>query len=307
MSRISQDPSIHPGDVSASLRRHGVCRSADIGHQHESRAQPRAGDHLRSVGRLVDLLGRSGDRHPAPPSSPAVSSRSESRWRSSITSRAIVAGSFTPEIHEGRRAAAFGLVREEAPGLSFGGASRGTRWHWGLRESLIPTNVFDAGLDAHAWIIYKFSMLVFAITGRSSWWSAASSSTRSCASASAKGDETVEPPQVYGSEQVEIAWTVIPVLIVIVPRAHHRAHDPRDPGRAAACRRPRGHRHRAAVVVGVPLPELGIVTRERAAHPGERPRPIRRRPSCGCSSADVAHSFWVPRLAGQDRPHPEPA
>src|SRR5262249_21363849 len=30
------------------------------------------------------------------------------------------------------------------------------------------------------------------------------------------GDVDREPPQVYGSQQIEIAWTVIPVLIVIV-------------------------------------------------------------------------------------------
>jgi cytochrome c oxidase subunit 2 len=30
------------------------------------------------------------------------------------------------------------------------------------------------------------------------------------------GDEGREPPQVYGSNQVELAWTVIPVLIVLV-------------------------------------------------------------------------------------------
>src|SRR5271170_3201728 len=29
-------------------------------------------------------------------------------------------------------------------------------------------------------------------------------------------DDRREPPQVYGSDQVELAWTVIPVLIVLV-------------------------------------------------------------------------------------------
>ena len=31
-----------------------------------------------------------------------------------------------------------------------------------------------------------------------------------------RGSESTEPPQVYGSNQIELAWTVIPVLIVIV-------------------------------------------------------------------------------------------
>src|SRR5215467_6751242 len=30
------------------------------------------------------------------------------------------------------------------------------------------------------------------------------------------GDEASEPPQVYGSNQIELAWTVMPVLIVFV-------------------------------------------------------------------------------------------
>ena len=31
-----------------------------------------------------------------------------------------------------------------------------------------------------------------------------------------RGEDETEPPQVYGSNQVELAWTVIPVLIVLV-------------------------------------------------------------------------------------------
>src|SRR5690242_3444984 len=30
------------------------------------------------------------------------------------------------------------------------------------------------------------------------------------------GDDQSEPPQVYGSTQIELAWTVVPFLIVIV-------------------------------------------------------------------------------------------
>jgi cytochrome c oxidase subunit II len=31
------------------------------------------------------------------------------------------------------------------------------------------------------------------------------------------GDDDSEPPQIYGSTQVELAWTVIPILIALVP------------------------------------------------------------------------------------------
>src|SRR5258708_7182033 len=30
------------------------------------------------------------------------------------------------------------------------------------------------------------------------------------------GDEASEPPQIYGSNQIELAWTVLPILIVFV-------------------------------------------------------------------------------------------
>src|SRR5262245_48452531 len=47
-------------------------------------------------------------------------------------------------------------------------------------------------------------------------------------------DDGSEPPQIYGSNQVEIAWTVIPILIVIVlflasARVLHTVQDARFP------------------------------------------------------------------------------
>lgn len=51
-----------------------------------------------------------------------------------------------------------------------------------------------------------------------------------------RGDDTSEPPQVYGSNRVELAWTVIPVLIVLVlfvasARVIHSVQDaPKPPG-----------------------------------------------------------------------------
>jgi len=47
-------------------------------------------------------------------------------------------------------------------------------------------------------------------------------------------DDDCEPPQIYGSNQVELAWTVIPILIVVVlcdPRCRRRAISrERNPG-----------------------------------------------------------------------------
>ena len=86
-----------------------------------------------------------------------------------------------------------------------------------------------------------------------------------------------EPAQVYGSTQIELAWTVIPVLIVVVlflatARVIHG-----HPGCAKAADGARGHRHRAPVLVGVSLSEAGDRHGERAAHSGERSARGRRR------------------------------
>ena len=49
-----------------------------------------------------------------------------------------------------------------------------------------------------------------------------------------KGDDDDEPPQVYGSNQMELAWTVLPVLIVVVlflstAQVIHRVQDAKRP------------------------------------------------------------------------------
>jgi len=112
------------------------------------------------------------------------------------------------------------------------------------------------------------------------------------------GDEASEPPQVYGSNQIELAWTVLPVLIVFVlilvtSRTIANIQN-RKP--------PQGTVH--ATIVGhqwwweIRYPELGIVTANELHVPasdetGSRPTFLK------LQSADVAHSFWVPQLAGK--------
>jgi cytochrome c oxidase subunit 2 len=112
------------------------------------------------------------------------------------------------------------------------------------------------------------------------------------------GDDAAEPPQVYGSEQVEVAWTVIPILIVLVLALTTARTVFEIQGRVA----PEG----ALKVTAIGrqwwwefrYPEYGIVTANELHVPvsdGARPRPTFLR----LESADVAHSFWVPRLAGK--------
>jgi cytochrome c oxidase subunit II len=107
-----------------------------------------------------------------------------------------------------------------------------------------------------------------------------------------------EPPQVYGSVQVELAWTVIPVLIVVVlflttARIIFAIQDAPRPKSALA-----------VTVVGHQFwwefryPKLGIVTANELHIPVStrwHPAPTYLR----LLSADVDHSFWVPQLGGK--------
>jgi cytochrome c oxidase subunit 2 len=111
-------------------------------------------------------------------------------------------------------------------------------------------------------------------------------------------DDGREPPQVYGSNQVELAWTVIPVLIVLVlflatARVIHSIQDaPKPPGTIEV------------IAIGHQFwwefryPGLGVVTANELHVPVSDPA----RPSptfITLLSADTDHSFWVPRLAGK--------
>jgi cytochrome c oxidase subunit 2 len=107
-----------------------------------------------------------------------------------------------------------------------------------------------------------------------------------------------EPAQVYGSNRIEIAWTVIPILIVFVlTMATARVVSAIQNKRAAADAL-------QITVVGhqwwweIRYPALGIVT----ANEVHVPVSTTANPAIALlqlESADVAHSFWVPQLAGK--------
>ncbi len=111
-------------------------------------------------------------------------------------------------------------------------------------------------------------------------------------------DAHQEPPQVYGSSQIEIAWTVIPILIVFVlvgvtARVIASVQDVKAP--ASAVR---------VTIIGrqwwweIRYPDLGIVTANELHVPVSRSsdgHPTFMR----LESRDVIHSFWVPQLAGK--------
>jgi cytochrome c oxidase subunit 2 len=107
-----------------------------------------------------------------------------------------------------------------------------------------------------------------------------------------------EPPQVYGSNQIELAWTVIPVLIVLMlfmatARVIHAIEDARMPKGAIE-----------VTVIGHQFwwefryPTLGVVAANELHVPvsdPSHPTPT----FLTLLSADTDHSFWVPRLAGK--------
>ena len=111
-------------------------------------------------------------------------------------------------------------------------------------------------------------------------------------------DDASEPPQVYGSSQVELAWTVVPMLIVVVLFLASA----RVITRVQGAERPDG----AIQVVAIGhqfwweyrYPESNVVTANElhvpVSHPA-RPTPT----FITLLSADTDHSFWIPRLAGK--------
>jgi len=111
-------------------------------------------------------------------------------------------------------------------------------------------------------------------------------------------DDETEPAQVYGSGPVETAWTTVPFLIVVVltlttARVIQEVQDAHKPAAALDVQ-----------VIGhqwwweIRYPKLGIVTANELHVPVSDGR-IRLPTFLDLRSADVVHSFWVPRLAGK--------
>jgi cytochrome c oxidase subunit 2 len=159
------------------------------------------------------------------------------------------------------------------------------------------TSIF-APVSTPAASIYDFSLFVLTLTGTIFTivfgmliYAAVKFRHRS-------GDDRREPLQIYGSDQLELAWTVIPVLIVIVlfmtsARVIHAIQD---------ARRPPGTIE--VTVIGHQFwweyryPQYGFVTANELHVPVSDP--AHPTPTfLELLSADTDHSFWIPRLAGK--------
>jgi cytochrome c oxidase subunit 2 len=106
-----------------------------------------------------------------------------------------------------------------------------------------------------------------------------------------------EPAQVYGSNQIEAAWTIIPILIVFVligvsARVIAGVQDASPPKQALKIR-----------IVGhqwwweVQYPDYGIVTANEIHMPATADGSLAS--FIELTSADVNHSFWIPQLGGK--------
>ena len=112
------------------------------------------------------------------------------------------------------------------------------------------------------------------------------------------GDPPGEPPLVYGSGPIELAWTIVPAIICFVlflatARSILELQKESLPG---------GWLH--VEVTGhqwwweFRYPELGVVTANELHIPVSSPE-AKRPTYLSLESADVIHSFWVPQLSGK--------
>jgi cytochrome c oxidase subunit II len=155
-----------------------------------------------------------------------------------------------------------------------------------------------APASGHAKTLFDLGVFVFAVTGTIF---AVVFSLLACAilrfrRTAANADR--EPPQVYGSTQIELAWTIVPCLIVLVlflttARVIHAVQDAPKPDNALD-----------VTAIGHQFwwefryPALGIVTANELHVPvsdPSSPRPTFLK----LLSADTDHSFWVPELGGK--------
>ena len=148
-------------------------------------------------------------------------------------------------------------------------------------NSIFGLSLFVIGVTAIIFVVV-FSLLVYTVLRFRS----------------RRDDDGREPPQVYGSNQVELAWTVIPILIVVtlfmatarVIAGIQEAVAPADAVKVMAIGHQFWWEFRYPMLKVVTANELHVPVSD-ANHP--IPTLIK------LLSADTNHSFWVPRLAGK--------
>lgn len=155
-----------------------------------------------------------------------------------------------------------------------------------------PAGPVSAELETVTWLLVGICAAIFVVV-QGALLHAIIGSRRARRAAIAAGGEAGEPPQVYGSNPVELAWTVIPVIIVFLLALTSirliRDIELTEPPEGAL---------RIEVIAHqwwweYRYPEEGIVTANEIVVPLGRPVWLE------LHSADVIHSWWVPQLAGK--------
>ena len=164
------------------------------------------------------------------------------------------------------------------------------------RPQSLPSTLSPASTPAHQ--IFDLSVFVLSITGGIFVVVAGLLAFVVMRFRARNSGPDIEPPQVYGSIQVELAWTVIPVLTVIVlflttARLIFAIQDAPQPSAAVE-----------VTVIGHQFwwefnyPKLGIHAVNEMHVPVSDPS-LSRPTFMTLLSADVIHSFWVPQLSGK--------
>jgi len=171
-------------------------------------------------------------------------------------------------------------------------------WRTAFAEGPQATPSIFAPASTPATSIYELSLFVLSITGAIFVVVAGLLAYAIFRFRQRGEDDTSEPAQIYGSVQVELAWTVIPVLIVVVlflttARIIFAIQDAPKPKSALD-----------VTVVGHQFwwefnyPKLGIHAVNELHVPLSNPQSPT--PTfLTLLSADVIHSFWVPQLSGK--------
>jgi cytochrome c oxidase subunit 2 len=166
-----------------------------------------------------------------------------------------------------------------------------------MHRASSPTNIF-APVSTPAESIFDLSLFVLAITGGIFVIVAALLAYSAIRFRKRKSDDGREPAQVYGSLQVELAWTLTPILISLVlflatTRVIFQIQHPAPPPGAIE-----------VTVIGHQFwweyryPGLKVVTANELHVPVSDP--AHPTPTfLNLYSADTDHSWWVPRLAGK--------
>ncbi len=106
------------------------------------------------------------------------------------------------------------------------------------------------------------------------------------------GQEDVLPAQTHGNTRLEIAWTIAPTLVLLALMI------PTIQGLGVLSERQGGDAIDVKVIAHqwwweFQYPDLGVTTAN------EMHIPVGKKVNLALESADVIHSFWVPRLAGK--------